>query len=57
MELAGITAALDRSDTNREESRAMRRKYREERRARIVQLFASVRIVSIVLTKMAFGYG
>ncbi|KAL3909605.1 MAG: hypothetical protein SGARI_002522, partial [Bacillariaceae sp.] len=33
----------------REESRAHRRKYREERRARIVQLFAPVRMVRTVV--------
>jgi hypothetical protein len=37
---------LEQSENiHREESRAARRKYREERRARIVQLFAPVRMV------------
>jgi len=45
MELAGITEALEHSETNREETRAARRKYREERRARIIQLFAPVRMI------------
>ena len=46
IEIAGITQALEQSENqHREESRAARRKYREERRARIIQLFASVRMV------------
>jgi hypothetical protein len=48
-EIAGITEALEQSENvHREESRAARRKYREERRARIIQLFATVRMVSTV---------
>ena len=48
LEIAGITAALTESENlHREESRAVRRKYREERRARILQLFAPVRMVRI----------
>jgi hypothetical protein len=46
LEIAGIAEALEQSgDFHREESRAARRKYREERRARIIQLFAPVRMV------------
>lgn len=44
LEAAGLSAALERS-VNREESRAVRRKYIEERRARIIQLFVPVRMV------------
>ena len=47
LEMAGMREALEQSEQNREESRAVRRKYREERRARIVQLFDPVRIVSL----------
>ena len=46
LEMAGMREALEQSEQNREESRAVRRKYREERRARIVQLFDPVRLVS-----------
>jgi hypothetical protein len=46
LELAGITQALEQSqNVHREESRAARRKFREERRARINQLFAPVKVV------------
>lgn len=46
LELAGITQALEQSqNAHREESRAARRKFREERRARINQLFAPVKMV------------
>ena len=45
--MAGMREALEQSEQNREESRAVRRKYREERRARIIQLFDPVRIVSL----------
>ena len=46
IEIAGITQALEQSENHhREESRAARRKYREERRARIIQLFSTVRMV------------
>ena len=46
LEIAGIAQALEQSEhIHREESRAARRKYREERRARILQLFAPVRMV------------
>ena len=41
-----FTNALEQSEQHREESRAARRKYIEERRARIVQLFGPVRMVS-----------
>jgi hypothetical protein len=45
-EIAGIAQAMDESQVHhREESRATRRKYREERRARIIQLFSPVRMV------------
>lgn len=47
LEAAGIMAALHESQQNREESRAARRKYLEERKARIFQLFRSVRLVCI----------
>lgn len=40
-----FTTALEQSELHREESRAARRKYIEERRARIVQLFGPVRMV------------
>ena len=50
LEIATITQAMTESQTaHREESRAQRRKYREERRARIIQLFAPVRMVRIGL--------
>jgi hypothetical protein len=49
LEAAGIATALEQSQQlqqhNREETRAVRRKYIEERRARILQLFAPVRAV------------
>ena len=45
LETAGILAAIHESQQNREESRAARRKYLEERKARISQLFRSVRLV------------
>ena len=41
-----FTAALEQSEQHREEHRAARRKYIEERRARIVQLMVPVRTVS-----------
>lgn len=47
LEAAAITAALQESQQNREENRAARRKYTEERRARILQLFRPVRMVCI----------
>jgi hypothetical protein len=46
LELAGMSQALEHSEQNRDETRAARRKYREERRARILQLFVPVRLVS-----------
>ena len=52
LELQGLQAALSQSENNLgnainlEESRASKRKYIEERRARILQLFAPVRRVS-----------
>ncbi|KAG7369095.1 ring finger domain containing protein [Nitzschia inconspicua] len=50
MEIATIAQALSESQTvqtaaQREESRATRRKYREERRAQILQLFGPVRMI------------
>ncbi len=48
-ELAGITQALEQSqNVHREESRAARRKFRDERKARINQLFAPVKMVRFV---------
>ena len=48
LEIAGMAQAMNESqDLQREESRAARRKYREERRARIIQLFTPVRMVSV----------
>lgn len=47
LEAVGIATALEQSQMQREESRAVRRKYIEERRARILQLFAPVRMVCI----------
>jgi len=44
-----FTAALQESEQHREEHRAARRKYLEERRARIVQLFGPVRMVRTTL--------
>lgn len=49
LEAAGIMAALHESQQNREESRAARRKYLGERKARISQLFRSVRLVCILI--------
>ena len=46
LEMAGLSQAMEHSQQNREETRAARRKYRDERRARILQLFAPVRLVS-----------
>jgi hypothetical protein len=49
-EVEGIRAAMAQSEmTQREESLAVQRKYIEERRARILQLFAPVRLVSIAV--------
>jgi hypothetical protein len=46
LELAGITQALAQSQTmHRHEARAARRKFREERKARICQLVAPVKMV------------
>lgn len=45
LEAAGLRAALERSQQNRRESKAERSKYTEERRARILQLFAPVQTV------------
>lgn len=46
LEITHITQAMNQSqDLHREESRAVRRKYREERRARIIQLFTPVRMI------------
>ena len=46
LELAGITQAMAQSQNqHRHESRAARRKFREERKARIRQLFGSVKMV------------
>jgi hypothetical protein len=46
LELVSISQAMEHSEQNRVETREARRKYREERRARILQLFAPVRLVS-----------
>ena len=47
-ELGAIRSALAQSEaTQREESRAVQRKYIEERRARILQLFVPVRMVRL----------
>lgn len=47
LELAGIHQAMEQSQNlHREESRAARRKFREERKARIQQLFTPVKMVS-----------
>jgi len=52
LEIAGMTHAMNESHVqHREESRAARRKYREERRATFIQLFTPVRTV---LTKENF---
>ena len=42
-----FAAALEHSQSNRDEARAARRKYIDERRARIVQLLGPVRMVRI----------
>lgn len=48
LEIATITQSLTESQpVQREEARATRRKYREERRARILQLFGPVRAVRL----------
>ena len=45
IEIAAIRQTLEESENeNREEARAARRKYREERRAQIIQLFSPVRM-------------
>jgi hypothetical protein len=49
LEIATITQSLTESHSaQREEARATRRKYREERRARILQLFGPVRAVGFL---------
>jgi hypothetical protein len=54
-EIAGIARAIDESEGHqREESRATRRKYREERRARILQLFSPVRMVRPLTVATSF---
>jgi hypothetical protein len=45
-ENAMIRASLEQTDQHRDEARATRRKYIVERRARILQLFEPVRMVS-----------
>eukprot|EP00536_Pseudo-nitzschia_multiseries_P011163 jgi/Psemu1/326344/estExt_fgenesh1_pg.C_3660003 len=46
LEIAGMAQAMNESQNfHREESRAARRKYQEERRARIIQLFVPVRMI------------
>ena len=46
IEVAGLQQAMTESqNAHREESRATRRKYREERRARIIQLFMPTRMI------------
>jgi hypothetical protein len=48
LEVATISQAMAESqNVHREESRAQRQKYREERRARIIQLFMPVRMVRL----------
>lgn len=51
LEFSAIEASINehRASQGREETRAARRKYREEKRARILQLFEPVRLVSSVL--------
>ena len=57
LELAGITQALEQSqNVHREESRAARRKYRDERRARILQLFARVKMVCICKFSLSISF-
>ena len=52
LEIAALTETLQQSENyHRDESRAARRKYREEQRARIIQLFAPVRVVSRIAWK------
>jgi hypothetical protein len=46
LENAMIRASLEQTDQHRDEARATRRKYIVERRARILQLFEPVRMVS-----------
>jgi hypothetical protein len=49
LEIAALIETLQQSeDFNREETRAARRKYRDEQRARIIQLFSPVRLVSVL---------
>jgi hypothetical protein len=60
LEAAGIATALEQSQElqqhNREETRAVRRKYIEERRARILQLFAPVRAVCIIMMFISWHF-
>ena len=47
LEIAGIRSAMQRSEAQmEEENRAACKKFNEERRARIIQLFSQVRMVS-----------
>lgn len=47
LEVEGMRQAMEESeDMHRAESRAARRKYRAERKARIIQLFVPVKLVS-----------
>jgi hypothetical protein len=49
LEIAALAETLQQSeDFNREETQAARRKYRGEQRARIIQLFSPVRLVSVL---------
>ena len=54
MEIAAMARAISESqDMHREETRAARKKYQEETRARILQLFAPVRMVRIATQRNA----
>jgi hypothetical protein len=56
LELAGISQALAQSQyQDRHESRAARRKFREERKARIHQLFGPVKMVGSLLFLRVVG--
>jgi hypothetical protein len=52
LENAMIRASLEQTDQHRDEARATRRKYIVERRARILQLFEPVRMVSSCLLQI-----
>jgi len=62
LEIAGMTQAMNESQIQqREESRAARRKYREQRRARIIQLFTPVRMIltedNFLRSELDYGRG